>query len=59
MGTETDPKNWNGIVASGGKYCGPSSSDDAWDAITYDESADGWRLPTAAEECTLTATHLQ
>ena len=49
MGTETDPKNWSGTVESGGKYRGPSSTDTAWDAITYNENADGYRLPTEAE----------
>ena len=53
IGNETDPKNWTGIVskATDGvtKYCGPSSCNSAWDALTYDTSANGYRLPTEAE----------
>ncbi|MBQ7158089.1 MAG: hypothetical protein IJS09_01505 [Treponema sp.] len=47
LGGETDPTNWSGIVGDAGtKFCGPSSSDTAWDGITADFSADGYRLPT-------------
>ena len=47
---ETDPAQWSGIVgdATNG-YCGPSSSDSTWNALTYDKEADGYRLPTEAE----------
>ena len=53
MGTETNPASWSAIVAGTGinvgKYCGPSSNNDTWNAITFDQSANGWRLPTEAE----------
>lgn len=49
MGGEADPSKWSGIVGSGGKYRGPSSTNADWNAITYNESADGYRLPTEAE----------
>ncbi|MCI7080899.1 MAG: formylglycine-generating enzyme family protein [Treponema porcinum] len=50
IGEETDPRNWSGIVgdATNG-YCGPSSSNSTWNALTYDTEADGYRLPTEAE----------
>ena len=50
IGEETDPAQWSGIVgdATNG-YCGPSSSDSTWNALTYDKEADGYRLPTEAE----------
>ena len=50
IGEETDPAQWSGIVgdATNG-YCGPSSSDSTWNALTYDKTADGYRLPTEAE----------
>ena len=46
---ETDPKNWSGIQNSNGKYCGPSSNNTQWNAITMDIEANGYRLPTEAE----------
>ena len=50
IGEETDPAKWSGIVgdATNG-YCGPSSSNSTWKALTYDKEADGYRLPTEAE----------
>ena len=50
IGEETDPRKWSGIVGdSESGYCGPSSSNSTWNALTYDEEADGYRLPTEAE----------
>ena len=50
IGEETDPRKWSGIVGdSENGYCGPSSSNRTWDALTYDKEADGYRLPTEAE----------
>ena len=50
IGEETDPRKWSGIVGdSENGYCGPSSSNSTWDALTYDKEADGYRLPTEAE----------
>ena len=50
IGEETDPAKWSGIVgdATNG-YCGPSSKNSTWNALTYDKEADGYRLPTEAE----------
>ncbi len=53
IGGETDPSKWDGIVSEttdgGTKYCGPGSSNSAWDALTYNTTANGYRLPTEAE----------
>lgn len=50
IGDETDPRKWSGIVGDAENgYCGPSSTNSTWDAITYDTTADGYRLPTEAE----------
>ncbi len=50
IGEETDPKKWDGIQESSGKYCyGLYSSNDTWDGMTYDTTANGYRLPTEAE----------
>lgn len=50
IGEETDPAKWSGIVGdSANGYCGPSSSNSTWNALTYDKEADGYRLPTEAE----------
>lgn len=53
INNETDPAKWTGIESgtNGGtaKYCGPSSKDTAWDSLTYNTTADGYRLPTEAE----------
>lgn len=48
---EKDPSNWDyeGRDTSDGKYCGPSSDNTDWNGITFDQNADGWRLPTEAE----------
>ncbi|MBQ3670315.1 MAG: SUMF1/EgtB/PvdO family nonheme iron enzyme [Treponema sp.] len=47
---ETDPTKWSGIAGSEtDKYCGPSSSDSTWNGMTFDNTADGYRLPTEAE----------
>lgn len=49
----TDVTKWTGIIAGtgtdAGKYCGPVSETDAWNGITCDFTATGWRLPTEAE----------
>ena len=50
IGGETDPAEWSGIVGdSVNGYCGPSSCNSTWNALTYDKEADGYRLPTQAE----------
>ncbi len=53
IGTETDPSKWTDIVTESSgdttKYCGPSSTNTAWDSLTYNTDADGYRLPTEAE----------
>ena len=50
IGEETDPAKWSGIVGdSTNGYCGPSSINSTWNALTYDKEADGYRLPTEAE----------
>ena len=43
-----DPRlsSW-GAESSDGKYCGPLYNE--WNGITFDQNADGWRLPTEAE----------
>ena len=46
---EKDPTQWDGKQVTDGKYCGPSSDNDDWNGITFDQNADGWRLPTEAE----------
>ena len=55
---ETDPKKWPGIIEDNGKYAAPKilSGENAnteiiaaWDAVKFNESADGYRLPTEAE----------
>ncbi|MBQ3837579.1 MAG: formylglycine-generating enzyme family protein, partial [Treponema sp.] len=53
LGSESNPKNWTGVVAgtgaNAGKYCGPSSNNSDWNGITCDFEANGYRLPTEAE----------
>ncbi len=50
IGGVTDPSQWDGIKESSGKYCyGSSSSNSTWDSMTYDTTANGYRLPTEAE----------
>ena len=53
LGGETDPSKWSEIVSTTTgdvtKYCGPSSTDTTWDGMTFDTTADGYRLPTEAE----------
>ena len=49
IGESTNPADWNGIVSSDGKYCGPSVDSDTWNAVTCDFNANGYRLPTSAE----------
>ena len=50
IGEETDPTKWSGIVGdTTNGYCGPSSTNSTWNALTYDTEADGYRLPTEAE----------
>ncbi len=49
MAGQTNPVKWAGIVSKDGKYCGPAVATDAWDAVTFDETADGYRLPTEVE----------
>ena len=50
LGGVKDPRlsSW-GADSSDGKYCGPSSNNEEWNGITFDQNADGWRLPTEAE----------
>ena len=47
---ETDPTKWSGIVGNETDgYCGPMSSNSTWNGMTFDTTADGYRLPTEAE----------
>ena len=47
---ETDPTKWSGIVGNETDgYCGPMSSNSTWNGMTFDNSAQGYRLPTEAE----------
>ena len=51
---ETDPAKWTDIVSSSAesgvtKYCGPAGSNADWDAVSFDTSASGYRLPTEIE----------
>ncbi len=47
---ETDPRKWEGINSSNGKYsCSYTSSNSTWDSITCNIKANGYRLPTEAE----------
>ncbi len=51
LGGDKDPRNWDydGRDTSDGKYCGPSTNNAEWNGITFDQNADGWRLPTEIE----------
>ncbi|WP_027727939.1 SUMF1/EgtB/PvdO family nonheme iron enzyme [Treponema sp. C6A8] len=53
LGGETDPRKWSGIVSgsgtNAGKYCGPLANTDSWNSITFNTSANGWRMPVEAE----------
>ncbi len=49
IGNETDPRNWDEIQTNNGKYCGPEDQNDDWDGIIFDQTANGYRLPTEAE----------
>ena len=49
LGGEKDPTMWDGKQVTDGKYCGPSSNNTTWNGITFDQNADGWRLPTEVE----------
>ena len=50
IGGEKDPTKWSGIVGNAtDKYCGPSSTNSAWNGMSFDTTADGYRLPTEAE----------
>lgn len=52
MDDVTDVSEWAGIVSSGGKYCGPATTDlslDDWNSISCNFNANGYRLPTEAE----------
>ncbi len=47
---ETDPTKWSGVECdSRSKYSGPFSSNSILNSITFDATADGYRLPTEAE----------
>lgn len=46
----TNPKEWPGIIGNDGtKYYGPASSSNTWNEVSYNENANGYRLPTEAE----------
>ncbi|MCR5765919.1 MAG: SUMF1/EgtB/PvdO family nonheme iron enzyme [Treponema sp.] len=50
IGDETDPTKWPDIGGNAtDKWCGPSGNNDVWNEITFDETANGYRLPTNAE----------
>lgn len=58
IGNKTNPSQWPGIGGSGGKPCGPNSSQSQWewvnsypsyDSIVVNNDANGYRLPTAIE----------
>ncbi len=49
IGNETDPSNWDGIQTNNGKYCGPTTNNDTWNNVVFDQNANGYRLPTEAE----------
>ena len=49
LGDSTDVTTWDSVVSNNEKYRGPSSSNETWDAVTCDFTANGYRLPTEAE----------
>ena len=53
IGEERDPSKWTDIVSETTdgvtKYCGPNSTNATWDGMTFDSTANGYRLPTEAE----------
>ena len=50
---ECDPRKWAGVVTGETdgipKYRGPAESNTLWNAVVFDTSANGYRLPTEAE----------
>ena len=50
---KTNPRQWDGVVAGTGddlgKYRGTAANNANWNSVAFDQSADGWRLPTEAE----------
>lgn len=50
---EINPENWQGIVSEKiqnvRRYCAPTSSKEWRTNIVFDQTANGWRLPTEAE----------
>lgn len=50
IGDETNPTKWPAIEGNAtDKWCGPTEVNTDWNAITFDETANGYRLPTEAE----------
>ncbi|MCR4925341.1 MAG: formylglycine-generating enzyme family protein [Clostridiales bacterium] len=53
IGGTTNPRQWDGVVAGTGddlgKYRGTAANNANWNSVAFDQSADGWRLPTEAE----------
>lgn len=49
IGDSTDVTTWDGVVSRDEKYRGPSSSNETWEAVNCDFTANGYRLPTEAE----------
>ncbi|MBR6079515.1 MAG: SUMF1/EgtB/PvdO family nonheme iron enzyme [Treponema sp.] len=46
----TNPKEWPEIIGTDEtKYYGPASSSNTWNEVSYNENANGYRLPTEAE----------
>ena len=53
IGGKTNPAEWESIEKGSGtddgKYCGPLGYTDNWNSISFDTSANGWRMPTELE----------
>ena len=53
LGGKTNPAEWEstakGTGTDEGKYCGPLEYKDNWNSISFDTSANGWRMPTELE----------